>query len=386
MKLLMNSIISIKFLALSLTFAYAETGVPVHYLKPPKLQQENLGARMRCYRPCRKVSTKIEIETINEKTVVHNYGHGGSGWTLAPGCVQHLVQQFNDTISAPKDASLVVIGAGVMGLMTAYMLIKLGYTKISVIAEQFDDLTSHKAGGFCAPINVPGKPINPSMNAFGLEAYRFYAAIARGENEDFDARGALFMRSYLMRDENRLSSYEGVVMNRPEEVLVDFGNGTTYEMKVYHDAIFMDTQRLMQSLTSLLENKVTFVQKKVDSFDEIEAFYVFNCAGLGAQDLAGDAAMTSAQGHLILLQNQDPETLNYMIGRQTGEEAVTEAGQVVKRSIYMFPKHVPGSPDSSVGVLGGTYIEGATDATPNEQEFEILVERMRGFFGGQEAS
>ena len=28
----------------------------------------------------------IEAEAVNDKMIVHNYGHGGSGWSLSWGC------------------------------------------------------------------------------------------------------------------------------------------------------------------------------------------------------------------------------------------------------------------------------------------------------------
>lgn len=371
-------------LLIALSFISAVSGTPIHYLKPPKLHIENLGERMLCHRPVRQEMPKIAIEKHGDKTIIHNYGHAGSGWTLAPGCVRYLLQQFSNQVGVQKDDPLIVIGAGIMGLLTSYMLLKSGYTKITIIAEQFDDLPSHKAGGFCAPTTMSGKSVDAATQYFiseiGFGAYTFYAEIARGQNEDFDAHGARFVPVYLKRDENRLKAYEDVVMAKPEDVIVDFSNGKRYEMKVYKDAIFMDTQRMMISLTSLLKDKVSWVQRRVRSFDEIEASYIFNCAGLGATTLTHDATMTSGQGHLILLQKQQPEDLNYMIGFSAGEK-VTESGQLAKLSVYIFPKHVPGALDSSIGVLGGTYIEGADERTPNEQEFEFMVERAREFFG-----
>lgn len=47
----------------------------------------------------------------------------------------------------------------------------------------------------------------------------------------------------------------------------------------------------------------------------------------------------------------------------------------------MFPKHIPGTPADSIGVLGGTFIEDATNETPHQTEFDLLVNRAREFFG-----
>jgi glycine/D-amino acid oxidase-like deaminating enzyme len=38
-----------------------------------------------CTRPFRAQGPRTDVEKIGNKTVVHNYGHGGSGWSLSWG-------------------------------------------------------------------------------------------------------------------------------------------------------------------------------------------------------------------------------------------------------------------------------------------------------------
>ena len=42
------------------------------------------------------------------------------------------------------------------------------------------------------------------------------------------------------------------------------------------------------------------------------------------------------------------------------EDGQTKSGHKVKRSFYQMPKHLPNGPTNDVGVVGGTFIEGAT--------------------------
>ena len=41
-------------------------------------------------------------------------------------------------------------------------------------------------------------------------------------------------------------------------------------------------------------------------------------------------------------------------------EGKTNSGLKVKHSFYQMPKHLPGSPEHEIGVIGGTFIEGAS--------------------------
>lgn len=375
----------------SLSIIVTLQAAEVRHLKPPRLEAHNWGERIVCHRPVRRGAPRMELEHTHDKLIVHNYGFGGSGWTLGPGCATYMVRQFLDALY-PEDGRpclnrthepIVIIGAGVIGLFTAYELVKAGFTNITIVADQFDNLTSHKAGGFLAPSTMDVYAgIQDIINGVCFDAYRFYATIARGEHKDFPRSGAVIMPVYLKRYDVRLLAYEGVVMNTPHDVIIDFGNGKQYDMKVYDDAIFMDTNVMMQTLKYFLQDKVTWVKKHVTSIDQIDTPYIFNCAGLGAHDLCADAAVFPAQGHLILLKDQNPSDMNYMISFYF-EDGTTEAGQHAKRAIYMFPKHVPGAGEGGVGVMGGTFIEYANEKTPNEQEFDLIVQRATEFFGAE---
>jgi D-amino-acid oxidase len=38
-----------------------------------------------CLRPFRATGPRQDVERVSDKVVVHNYGHGGSGWSLSWG-------------------------------------------------------------------------------------------------------------------------------------------------------------------------------------------------------------------------------------------------------------------------------------------------------------
>ena len=362
----------------------ATAALEVRRIDPPDLSDAHLGRRILCERPMRHGAPRLCVEQVGDKVVAHDYGHGGSGWTLAPGSAEYVDGLL---IASPlakdlrTDTPITVIGAGVIGLFTAYDLCQKGYTNITVMAERFDGLTSHNAGGLLAPVSMDNDPAMQSViERIGLDAYRFYAQVARGEHPHFKT-GAVIVPAYFDdRKESGLEAYVGKVMKPAKDVILDFGTGTTRRMVAYDDGIFMDTAVMMQSLTDWLKPRVKFVQRKVQRLSDVETRFIVDCAGLGAGALNGDAAMVPVQGHLVMLKDQDRSKLQHMILVYFGE-GKTASGMKVKRSFYQFPKHLPDTGAADVGVVGGTFIEGASMDMPNEDEFRILIENARKFYG-----
>ena len=171
------------------------------------------------------------------------------------------------------------------------------------------------------------------------------------------------------------------VMNPAKDVILDFSNGTTRNMVVYDDGIYMNTALLMAELHEFIQlHGINIILGKIHTFDELEQKYIFNCSGLGAAELLNDKALVPVQGHLIMLKNQVPENMNYMILVYLGE-GKTEADQKVKRSFYIFPKHLPDSAPQDIGVIGGTFIEGGSPDIPNLNEYDSIINEANNFFG-----
>jgi hypothetical protein len=355
---------------------------------PPKFGQAHLGERILCYRPMKHGMPNLSIEQKDGKVIAHNYGHGGSGWTLGPGSAKYVNSLLIDSPLGEelfdKSTPIAIIGAGLVGLFTAYDLIKRGYSNITIYAEKVDQLASHNAGGLLAPVSMDNDhAMQPIIDQIGIDAYRFYDDVARNKNNDFK-QGARLVPSYFnSREDSGLEAYVGIVMSPAKEVILDFGNGTTRKMVAYDDGIYMNTALLMAELHDFInENKIKIVLGKVSSFDELLEKFIFNCSGLGAIELANDTTLVPVQGHLIMLKNQVPENMNYMILVYFGE-AKTEANQKVKRSFYIFPKHLPDSMPQDIGVIGGTFIEGGSPDKPNLKEYDLIIQEANSFFGLQ---
>lgn len=114
---------------------------------PLILSEDRLIRITVCTRPFRPAGPRIEAERIGEKVVVHNYGHGGSGWSLSWGCAAEAA-----TLALESGArEFAVIGAGVMGLTTALRLVETG-AAVTIYAKDFPlESRSARATGVWSP-------------------------------------------------------------------------------------------------------------------------------------------------------------------------------------------------------------------------------------------
>jgi D-amino-acid oxidase len=100
-----------------------------------------------CLRPFRAAGPRLDVERVGDKTVVHNYGHGGSGWSLSWGSSSIAVEKA----MAVGERDVAVIGCGALGLTSAILLQRAG-AKVTIYAkERPPDVRSARATGSWTP-------------------------------------------------------------------------------------------------------------------------------------------------------------------------------------------------------------------------------------------
>ena len=102
--------------------AIATSARPTIPLAPIRATADRLFDVTVCLRPFRAAGPRIEAEQIGDTRVVHNYGHGGSGWSLSWGSGEVAVRLAME--SSP--AEVAVIGCGALGLTAATLAQRAG--------------------------------------------------------------------------------------------------------------------------------------------------------------------------------------------------------------------------------------------------------------------
>ncbi len=86
-----------------------------------------------CTRPFRAAGPRQDLERVGDKLVVHNYGHGGSGWSLSWGSADVVVRKL--LVEAGGQREVAVIGAGALGLTAALTAQRAGL-KVTIYARE----------------------------------------------------------------------------------------------------------------------------------------------------------------------------------------------------------------------------------------------------------
>lgn len=100
-----------------------------------------------CLRPFRAQGCRLDAETVGDTLVIHNYGHGGSGWSLSWGSAEIAVGKAMSVV--PRE--IAIVGCGIVGLTAAIQAQRAGL-KVTIYArEMFPRTRSVRANGSWTP-------------------------------------------------------------------------------------------------------------------------------------------------------------------------------------------------------------------------------------------
>ena len=318
--------------ALGLGFTGCATRTP-SLLQPgtnPRIQLASLNASwnrvirttvgLRPYRPSGFV---VRAEKLDNKTLVHNYGHGGAGHSLAWG-TGSLAADLVSEAATQSDRRVAVLGCGVVGLTAARQLQRRGFEVTIYTLSVPPNTTSDKAWAGFTPtsraVAIGGR--TPAWDTQFRQAveisYRELQLLA-GPNY-----GITWIDDYAMTDEVRVSRSPearaeagllpahlqmGTELLGPGEhpfpsTYVNRGTRMRIEPSIYLEALVRDVTQFGGRI----------VIRKFDTLPDLMSLpepIVVNSTGLGSRTLFGDEELTPVKGQLTFLVPQ-PE-LNYIL-------------------------------------------------------------------------
>lgn len=312
-------------------------------------------------RPFRPSGFVVQSETLGDKTIVHNYGHGGGGVTLSWGTAHLAV----DEALKSAHGSFAVIGCGVSGLSTARLLQNRGFA-VTIYAK---DLPPHTTSNVACASWYPAESADPNRRTpqwtdqFARAARLSYRYFQNFVGDDYGIRWLenFTLSNEPLEDRGAEGSDSPIRDLFPELADVEpkghpFGYrycrrswNMMIETPIYMNALLRDFR---------LAGGTVVVREFTDRNDvlSLPERVIMNCTGIGAKALFGDEELIPIKGQLTVLLPQ-PE-IDYIM---------------VAGGLYMMPR-------KDGILLGGTHERGEWSLEPNQEEMERVLNGHIEFF------
>lgn len=333
------------------------------YLKTPNISLQNITGTNVGIRPFRKSGVRLEAELLQDKLLVHNYGYGGSGLTLAFGGAEKVLEILdNDEVTAKTVA---VLGTGVVGLTVAYDLLEKGYEVHLYADRRHPNLTSNVAAGIWTPllfpVDIPEEKKDLHRQMLKVAEERFFKSVSG--TPEFE--GVKVMPYYKLING---SHHDAINTTAGEEVVVHFDNGLIKNgYRAYKLGI--DGRLFMESLYSKVKSKGAVWHERnfgcLDDVLNLNEPVIINCMSMGSREIFDDQEFIPVRGQLIYFQFQ--EEIDYLIS------------QAIPASDYFVMIY----PWSDRLILGGVYEIGAEAPSVNADTINTIVRNAEKCFSGE---
>ncbi|HEV2553235.1 MAG TPA: hypothetical protein VGV17_05705 [Bosea sp. (in: a-proteobacteria)] len=383
------------------------------------------GKVVRGWRPERRVddyaTVRLEsVEVPGEPLLIHNYGHSGAGVTLGLGCASLTEQWLAEVAKRSKSASIVIVGAGIIGLSMAYVLKSRGYRNVSIRTRvvssgnfenartvsdiaggQFDAAGISAIGGNIIPnLARSDLPLDAAMRetlavltarrdqasdpfrTAGGRRLHIYTVVRNYVTNPSAIPGALLAAGRLVRENSTLNA---LILERYGSLLPDGGvegviapflelqKSRAVDEPIrfgVRDTVLINTASLITNILAYLRSDIDGPRVRItpgetfryhQELRAIPADIVVNCTGLGGAVLGGETLVAGGRGVSMLgrygLLARLPK-LEVGYGRRDLRYLYSGLG-------YMFPR-------SDGTIVGGAWDDSTEQALTAQQVASIL--------------
>ncbi|WP_433714125.1 FAD-dependent oxidoreductase [Nocardia sp. CA-084685] len=246
----------------------------------------------------------------------------------------------------------VVVGSGIVGLSTAFELLRGGHHVVIVSAEPIDSTTSFLAAAVWFP--TAAGPTD-RVAAWSVETFTHLERLAHN-----GAPGARMCESLAVyRDEPATPSWSAAVQAfrraQPGELPPNYRFGFRFAVPLLEMPIFLPWLAAQVHQAGAYWVRRTI--RSLDELDDLAPDVIVNCAGLRAGPLADDAEVYPIRGQVVRITNPGISV------------SVRDEAHPLGRA-YVHPR-------THDCILGGSLETGAWDRTPDPQLTQSILRRCR---------
>ena len=319
-------------------------------------------------RPHRRSGFVVKADKLDDKTLIHNYGHGGAGMSLSWG-TGYLAAEL---ALEQESRHAAVIGSGVAGLTTGRQLQRMGFdvtiyamavppnTTSNMSLASFTPTSGLVAVGgrtlewdaqFRQAVDIAYKQLQLLISPkYGISWINLYSLM-----NEMPAAGTGQGTGRLLPSEFR----PGRVILQPGEHPFPSRYASSRPSMRIEPSIYLDA--LMSDFVLFGGRIVIRKFRTPRDMAALEEPVIVNCTGLGSKALFDDQELIPVKGQLTVLVPQ-PEIDYATLGGVPGK-AREEGGF----GIHMLPR-------SDGIILGGTSERGEWSLEPNEEARRRVVE------------
>jgi D-amino-acid oxidase len=267
-----------------------------------------------CLRPFRAAGPRLDTEQVGSKLVVHNYGHGGSGWSLSWGSAAVAIGKAMQ--ASPKE--IAVIGCGALGLTSAITAQQAGVAVTIYARDLLPETRSARATGSWTPSSrialesaVP--PDFPAlwekMARISFHTYRRYLGLP-GNPVEWSDRYNVFDESPAERARLRPADPLGFAdyQDRIADIMPpgeDLPQGATPFQFPYVRRSSLMQFNIADYAHTLMSDFFAaggkFVRAEFGALGDVSRLkekVVINCTGYGARELCKDESIVPVRGQI----------------------------------------------------------------------------------------